>query len=93
MFGGRQSGEDSGTSTDSRMFRLLDQQTKQQLKDDFPKIKSQLKQQFPDLEERDMQQVKSDPDGLVRAIAQKSGQDQFVVERQVAQLVQAGSSR
>ena len=72
---------------------MLDQQTKQQLKDDFPKIKSQLKQQFPDLEERDMQQVKSDPDGLVRAIAQKSGQDQFVVERQVAQLVQAGSSR
>ena len=72
---------------------MLDQQTKQQLKDDFPKLKSQLKQQFPDLEDRDLQQTQSDPDGLVRAIAQKSGQDQSVVERQVAQLVQSGVSR
>ena len=72
---------------------MLDQQTKQQLKDDFPKLKSQLKQQFPDLEDRDMQQLQSDPDGLVRAIAQKSGQDQSMVERQVTQLVQAGASR
>ncbi len=72
---------------------MLDQQLKQQLKDDFPTIKSQLKQQFPDLEDRDLQQVQSDPDSLVRTIAQKSGQDQTMVERQVAQLVQHGGSR
>lgn len=70
---------------------MLDQQTKQQLQTEFPKIKSQLKQQFPDLEDRDLQQVQSDPDGLVRAIAQKSGQDESMVERQVTQLVQSGS--
>jgi hypothetical protein len=72
---------------------MLDQQTKQQLKDEFPKIKSQLKQQFPDLEDRDMQQLQSDPEGLVRAIARKSGQDESMVERRVTQLIQAGSSR
>jgi hypothetical protein len=69
---------------------MLDQQTKQQLKDEFPKIKAQLRQQFPDLEDGDFQRIQSDPDDLVRAIAQKSGQDEVMVERQVKQLVQQG---
>jgi hypothetical protein len=34
---------------------MLDQQTKQQLKDGFQQIEPQLKQQFPDLEEQDLQ--------------------------------------
>jgi hypothetical protein len=70
---------------------MLDQQTKQQLKDDFPQIKPQLKRQFPDLEERDFQRVQSDPDSFVQTIAQKSGRDKIQVEQQVKQLVQQGS--
>jgi hypothetical protein len=52
---------------------MLDQQTKQQFKDGFQQIKPQLKQQFPDLEERDLQQIQSDPDTPVRTIAKRSG--------------------
>lgn len=70
---------------------MLDQQTKQQFKDEFQQIKPQLKQQFPDLEERDLQQIQSDPDTLVRTIAKKSGRDEMQIEKQVKQLVQLGS--
>jgi hypothetical protein len=66
---------------------MLDQQTKQQLKDGYQQIKPQLKQQFPELEERDIQQLQSDPDSFVRTIAQKSGRDEMQVEQQVKQLV------
>lgn len=66
---------------------MLDQQTKQQLKDGYQQIKPQLKQQFPELEERDIQQLQSDPDSVVRTIAQKSGRDEMQVEQQVKLLV------
>jgi hypothetical protein len=66
---------------------MLDQQTKQQLKDSYQQIKPQLKQQFPELEERDIQQLQSDPDSFVRTIAQKSGRDEMQIEQQVKQLV------
>ena len=70
---------------------MLDQQTKQQLKDGYQQIKPQLKQQFPDLEDRDIQQLQSDPDSFIRTIARKSGRDEMKVEQQVKQLVGAGS--
>lgn len=66
---------------------MLDQQTKQQLKDEYQQLKPQLKQQFPELEEQDIQQLQSDPDSLVRTIAQKSGRDEVQIEQQVKQLV------
>lgn len=66
---------------------MLDHQTKQQLKDSYQQIKPQLKQQFPELEERDIQQLQSDPDSFVKTIAQKSGRDETQVEQQVKQLV------
>jgi hypothetical protein len=66
---------------------MLDQQTKQQLKDGYQQIKPQIKQQFPELEERDIQQLQSDPDSFVRTIAQKSGRDEVQVEQQVKLLV------
>jgi hypothetical protein len=66
---------------------MLDQQTKQQLKEGYQQIKPQLKQQFPELEERDIQQLQSDPDSFVRTIVQKSGRDEMQVEQQVKQLV------
>ena len=69
---------------------MLDQQTKQQLKEGFPQLKPQLKQQFPNLEERDFQQIQSDPDSFVHAIALKTGKDEIQVEQQVKQLVQLG---
>ena len=66
---------------------MLDQQTKQQLKDGYQQIKPQIKQQFPELEERDLQQLQSDPDRFVKTIAQRSGRDAMQVEQQVKQLV------
>lgn len=66
---------------------MLDQQTKQQLKDGYQQIKPQIKQQFPELEERDIQQLESDPDSFVKTIAQKSGRDEMQVEQQVKLLV------
>ena len=66
---------------------MLDQQTKQQLKDGYQQIKPQIKQQFPELEERDIQQLQSDPDSFVKTIAQKSGRDEMQVEQQVKLLV------
>ena len=70
---------------------MLDQQTKQQLKDGYQQIKPQLKQQFPEIEDRDIQQLQSDPDSFIRTIARKSGRDEMKVEQQVKQLVGAGS--
>jgi hypothetical protein len=67
---------------------MLDQQTKQQIKQSFPEIKPQIKQRFPDLQEQDLTQAQSDPDLLVRTIAQRSGQDESQVEQQFKQLVQ-----
>ena len=66
---------------------MLDQQTKQQLKDEYQQIKPQLKQRFPELEEHHIQQLQSDPDSFVRTIAQKSGRDEVQIEQQVKQLV------
>jgi hypothetical protein len=66
---------------------MLDQQTKQQLKDGYQQIKPQIKQQFPELEERDIQQLQSDPDSFVKTIARKSGRDETQVEQQVKLLV------
>ena len=67
---------------------MLDQQTKEQLKQKFQQIKPQLQQQFPALQEQDLQKGQSDPDQLVKTIAQKSGQDEQQIERQLKQLVQ-----
>jgi hypothetical protein len=69
---------------------MLDQQTKKEFQNKLPKLQSQLKQQFPSIEERDLQRAKDDPDDFIRAIAQKSGQDESMVERQVQQLVMTG---
>lgn len=69
---------------------VLDQQTKQQLQENFQQIKPQLKQQFPDLQDQDLQQAQTDPDRLVKAIAQKSGQSESQIEQQVKQLAQQG---
>ena len=70
---------------------MLDQQTKKQLIDGYQQIKPQLKLQFPELEDRDIQQLQSDPDSFIRTIARKSGRDEMKVEQQVKQLVGAGS--
>jgi len=69
---------------------MLDEQTKQELRDRLPQFQGMLRQQFPDIEDRDLEQVQRDPDDLVRSIARKSGQDESTVERQVEQLVMEG---
>jgi len=66
---------------------MLDEQTKNELRNRLPQFQGQLRQQFPDIEDRDLEQVQRDPDDLVRSIARKSGQDESTVERRVQQLV------
>ena len=66
---------------------MLDEQTKQELRDRLPRFQGMLRQQFPDIEDRDLEQVQHDPDDLVRSIARKSGQPESIVERRVEQLV------
>ena len=68
---------------------MLDQQTKQQIQQQFQQIKPQLKQRFPDLQDQDLQKAQSDPDQLVKAVAQQSGQDEKQIEQQLMQLVEA----
>ena len=67
---------------------MLDQQTKDQLQQKFQQIKPQLQQKFPGVQEQDLQKGQSDPDQLVKTIAQKSGQDEQMIEQQLKQLVQ-----
>jgi hypothetical protein len=70
--------------------RMLDQQVKQQLRQNIDQFKPLLKQQFQ-LEDRDVQQAQSDPDQLVQTISRKSGQDERQIEQQLMQLVKQQS--
>ena len=67
----------------------LDQQTKQQLKDNFDQIKPQLQSLAPNMNETQLSQVKSDPDSFVRDVADDTGQSTDEVERQVKQYANA----
>lgn len=69
---------------------MLDQQVKQQLRQNIDQFKPLLKQQFQ-LEDRDVQQAQSDPDQLVQTISRKSGQDERQIEQQLMQLVKQQS--
>jgi uncharacterized protein YjbJ (UPF0337 family) len=66
---------------------VLDQQTKQQLQQNFQQIKPQIKQAFPDVPEQELSQGASDPDRLVSTIEQKTGQPKERIEQQLQQLV------
>lgn len=68
---------------------MLDQQTKSQLSQKFDQIKPQLQQQFSDLSEQDLQAGRSDPDQLVKTIADKSGMPSSAIEQQLKTLVQS----
>ncbi len=50
---------------------MLDQQTKEQLKQKFMQIKPQLKQAFPDVEEQELSKGQSDPDKLISTLEQQ----------------------
>ncbi len=66
---------------------MLDQQTKDQLKQKFQQLKPQLKQAFPDVEEQELSKGQSDPDQLVSTLAEKSGQPKPQIEQQLKQMV------
>lgn len=69
---------------------MLDQQVKQQLRDNIDQFKPLLKQQFQ-LEDKDVQEARSNPDQLVQTISRKSGQDEQQIEQQLMQLVKQQS--
>jgi uncharacterized protein YjbJ (UPF0337 family) len=66
---------------------MLDQQTKQQIQQNFQQLKPQIKQAFPDVPEQELTQGQSDPDRLVSTIEQKTGQPKERIEQQLQQLV------
>jgi uncharacterized protein YjbJ (UPF0337 family) len=66
---------------------MLDQQTKQQMQQNFQQLKPQIKQAFPDVPEQELSQGQSDPDRLVSTIEQKTGQPKERIEQQLQQLV------
>ena len=69
---------------------MLDQQTKQQLQQNFQQLKPQIQQAFPDVPEQELSKAQSDPDRLVSTIEQKTGQPKDRIEQQIKQL--AGSA-
>jgi uncharacterized protein YjbJ (UPF0337 family) len=66
---------------------MLDQQTKQQIQQNFKQLKPQIKQAFPDVPEQELSQGQSDPDRLVSSIEQSTGQPKDRIEQRLQQLV------
>lgn len=64
----------------------VDQQTRDALRQNWEQAKTQFQGQFPALREDDLQQ--QDPERLVQAISQRTGQSQSQVEQQVRQVAQ-----
>ena len=56
------------------------------LTQNWDQAKSQVQAQFPDLNEDDLNQGRSNPDGLVQRITEKTGQDQSSVERSLGEI-------
>ena len=66
---------------------MLDPQTRQQLQTKFQQVKPQLKQRFNGVTDQDLDQWRSDPDKLISAISQKTGQPTSGVEEEIRTLV------
>jgi uncharacterized protein YjbJ (UPF0337 family) len=66
---------------------MLDPQTRQQLQTKFQQVKPQLKQRFSGVTDQDLDQWRSDPDKLISAISQKTGQSTSRVEEEIRTLV------
>ncbi|HET7473763.1 MAG TPA: hypothetical protein VFJ71_11605, partial [Candidatus Limnocylindrales bacterium] len=71
----------------ARRYRMLDPQTRQQLQTKFQQVKPQLKQRFNGVTDQDLDQWRSDPDKLISAISQKTGQPTSRVEEEIRTLV------
>ena len=65
----------------------LDQKTKDSLKQNFATVKTQIQSAFPDVDEATLSQGQSNPDQLVSAIAQSSGQSEDQIAQQLKQMV------
>jgi uncharacterized protein YjbJ (UPF0337 family) len=66
---------------------MLDPQTRQQLQTKFQQVKPQLKQRFTGVTDQDLDQWRSDPDKLISAISQKTGEPTSRVEAEIRTLV------
>lgn len=66
---------------------MLDQQTKQQLQQNYQQIKPQIQQAFPGVSEQELSKAQSNPDQLVTTIEKQTGQPKDQIEQQLKQLV------
>ena len=66
---------------------MFDQQTKQELQQNWDRVKSQITQTFPQVKVQDIEQYRNDPDQVVTTIGQKTGQPTDQVEQRIKQLV------
>jgi hypothetical protein len=70
---------------------MLDPQTRKQLQTNFQQVKPQLKQRFSWVTEQDLEAARNDPDTLITAISNRTGQPQARVESEIRTLVGATS--
>jgi hypothetical protein len=66
---------------------LLDQQTKQQLQQNWDQVKTQITQVFPGVSASELEQFRSNPDQVVSTIGQKTGQSTDQIEQRLKQFV------
>lgn len=64
---------------------MLDQQTKQHFQQNWDQIKTQITQAFPEVSATEIEQFRGNPDKVVTAIGQKTGQPTDYVEQQLKQ--------
>jgi hypothetical protein len=70
---------------------MLDPQTRQQLQTKFQQVKPQLKQHFDGVTDKDLDVGQYDPDRLISAISQRTGQPQSRVESEIRTFVGTGN--
>ena len=66
---------------------MFDQQTKQELQQNWDQVKAQITQTFPQVKVQDIEPFRNDPDQVVTTIGQKTGQPTDQVEQRIKQLV------
>lgn len=71
----------------------MNQQHKTALTQNWDQAKTQLQAQYPQCTEEELNQGRSNPDQLIQAIAQKTGQDPSQVEQAFSQVAQQFSQK
>ena len=66
----------------------IDDMLKQQIRDREPELKQKLVAEFSEVTQKDMDEVRDDPDDIVDRVQKKTGQPREQVEQRVNQVMQ-----